>query len=102
MTETPSDEPGGISGTRDALLGAQLNGGQVTCVSSGQVSTLLDLNRTGSALNAWISEEMNDVPAGNDWLVVFDGMGVRPWAFPKFRHTARFTSNAGDCSDRLP
>jgi type II pantothenate kinase len=47
----------------------------VTCVSSGQISTLLDLNRCGSELNDWVEEELNDVPAGDDWLLVFDGMG---------------------------
>ncbi|MDA9099042.1 hypothetical protein N9L76_08925, partial [bacterium] len=50
-------------------------GGQVNAVSSGQMSTLLDLNRTGGALNEWVAEETKQVPAGEDWLLVFDGMG---------------------------
>ena len=76
---TEGEEDCGTSGSifnvGDALLGAQVNGGQVNAVSSGQMSTLLDLNRTGGALNEWVAEETKQVPAGEDWLLVFDGMG---------------------------
>jgi type II pantothenate kinase len=59
----------------DGTLLRQMERGLVTCVSSGQISTLLDLNRCGSELNDWVEEELHDVPAGDDWLLVFDGMG---------------------------
>jgi len=59
----------------DASLGAQIEGGRVTCVSSGQISTLLDLNRCGTELNDWVSHELLTVPAGDEWLLVLDGMG---------------------------
>jgi hypothetical protein len=59
----------------DGTLLRQMERGAVTAVSSGQISTLLDLNRCGSELNDWVEEELNDVPAGDDWLLVFDGMG---------------------------
>ena len=59
----------------DALLGAMREGNMVTVVPSGQISTLLDLNRTGPELNAWMEKQLEEVPAGEDWLVVLDGMG---------------------------
>jgi type II pantothenate kinase len=66
------DRAGGPS---DPVLAAQMERGLVTAVPSGQFSTLLDLNRTGPELNAWVEEELKSVPAGDEWLVVFDGMG---------------------------
>ena len=39
------------------------------------MSTLLDLNRCGPELNDWVEAELRAVPAGEEWLVVFDGMG---------------------------
>lgn len=59
----------------DALLGAMREGHMVTVTPSGQISTLLDLNRTGPELNAWMEKQLEDVPAGEDWLVILDGMG---------------------------
>ena len=67
------DDPDAFVG--DGTLLRQMERGAVTAVSSGQISTLLDLNRCGSELNDWVEEELNDVPAGDDWLLVFDGMG---------------------------
>ena len=59
----------------DSTLLGQMERGAVTAVSSGQISTLLDLNRCGPELNDWVEAELRDVPAGDDWLLVFDGMG---------------------------
>jgi hypothetical protein len=70
---SPYDASGIIFG--DALLGAQMNGCMVTALPSGQCSTLLDLNRAGAELNDWVREQFEQVPAGREWLVVFDGMG---------------------------
>ena len=66
---------GGGEEPADPVLAAQMERGRVTAVPSGQFSTLLDLNRTGPELNAWVEEEFRSVPAGEEWLVVFDGMG---------------------------
>ena len=66
---------GGVGGAGDPILAAQMERGRVSAVPSGQFSTLLDLNRAGPELNAWVEEELRSVPAGEDWLVVFDGMG---------------------------
>ena len=59
----------------DETLRRQIERGAVTAVSSGQMSTLLDLNRCGPELNDWVEAELRAVPAGEEWLVVFDGMG---------------------------
>ena len=59
----------------DATLRRQLERGDVAAVSSGQMSTLLDLNRCGPELNDWVEAELREVPAGEAWLVVLDGMG---------------------------
>ena len=66
---------GGDGDAGDPILAAQMERGRVVAVPSGQFSTLLDLNRAGAELNAWVEEELRSVPAGEDWLVVFDGMG---------------------------
>ena len=70
-----SSTGGRAGGPSDPVLAAQMERGRVTAVPSGQFSTLLDLNRTGPELNAWVEEELKSVPAGDEWLVVFDGMG---------------------------
>ena len=70
-----SSTGGRAGGPSDPVLAAQMERGRVTAVPSGQFSTLLDLNRTGPELNAWVEEERKSVPAGGEWLVVFDGMG---------------------------
>jgi len=67
------DEEPAFSG--DETLRRQIERGAVTAVSSGQMSTLLDLNRCGPELNDWVETELRAVPAGEEWLVVFDGMG---------------------------
>ena len=67
------DEEPAFSG--DETLRRQIERGAVTAVSSGQMSTLLDLNRCGPELNDWVEAELRAVPAGEEWLVVFDGMG---------------------------
>lgn len=59
----------------DPILGAQMTGNMVAAVPSGQFSTLLDMSRTGPELIDWVTEQFKQVPAGDDWLVVLDGMG---------------------------
>ena len=59
----------------DPILGAQMNGNMVAAVNSGQDSTLLNLNNCGSELNDWVNMQFQQVPAGDDWLIVLDGMG---------------------------
>ena len=59
----------------DPILKAQIDAGAVRAVPSGQFSTLLDLNRCGPELNGWVTDQFEKVPASDEWLVVFDGMG---------------------------
>ena len=59
----------------DALLGAMREGHMVTVTPSGQILTLLDLNRTGPELNAWMEKQLGGRARGEDWLVILDGMG---------------------------
>lgn len=66
---------GGEERDGDPILGAQMTGEMVTAVPSGQFSTLLDMSRTGPELNAWCEEQFKQVPPGDGWLVVLDGMG---------------------------
>ena len=70
-----SAEPLFPDASGDETLRRQLERGDVTAVSSGQMSTLLDLNRCGPELNDWVEAELREVPAGEEWLVVLDGMG---------------------------
>ena len=54
--------------------------GKIAILSSGQASTILNLNATGKDINDWVKRE--DTVGGVDmegkklkWLVVLDGMG---------------------------
>jgi len=59
----------------DPLLQRMVDAGSLKCLPSGQASTLLDLSTTGPELNGWVTDEMNKVSDGEDWLLVLDGMG---------------------------
>lgn len=59
----------------DPLLRAMVDAGSLKCLPSGQASTLLDLSTTGAELNTWVTDELQRVGDGGDWLLVLDGMG---------------------------
>ena len=54
--------------------------GKIALLSSGQASTLLNLNATGKDINDWVSAKIQSVESTMEgkklkWLVVLDGMG---------------------------
>ena len=52
-----------------------MNGDMVCAVPSGQFSTLLDMSRSGPELVSWTETQFEQVPPGEGWLVVLDGVG---------------------------
>ena len=57
----------------DAVLRDLVDSGRISCVSSGQTSTLLDLSRVSRELCEYV-QSADDV-TDDEWLIVLDGMG---------------------------